>query len=76
MASKPGPNSQSVVARQALWKVFCDLGGAAGMKRWAEENPTEFYTKLFPRLVPQVTELTGTDGEALKVEFNVRLSGG
>jgi hypothetical protein len=75
MAGKPGPKPHTKLGRDAIWKVFHEIGGIAGMRRWAEENPGEFYTKLFPRLVPQVTEITGEDGEPMKVSFNVRLSG-
>lgn len=71
--SKPGPKKLTVQARDALWKVFHELGGKEHMRKWALDNPSDFY-RLFARLVPQATELTGEDGGPLKHEVvNVAL---
>lgn len=59
MAARPGPNKLSINARDALWKVFHDIGGTQRMAQWADDNPGDFY-KLFQRLVP--TQVTGEDG--------------
>lgn len=31
--------------------VFEQIGGAPRMAAWADSNPTDFYTKLFPKMI-------------------------
>lgn len=31
--------------------VFEMIGGAPRMASWADQNPTDFYTKLFPKVI-------------------------
>lgn len=31
--------------------VFEQIGGAPRMAAWADQNPTDFYTKLFPKMI-------------------------
>jgi hypothetical protein len=62
--TKGSANTLKVTARDAVWKVFHELGGVQHMKRWATENPSEFY-KLYARLVP--TQVTGEDGGPVKI---------
>lgn len=66
--SKPGPKKLTVQARDALWKVFHELGGKEHMRKWALDNPSDFY-RLFARLVPQATEVTGEDGGPVQHEL-------
>jgi hypothetical protein len=73
MAARPGPNKLSVNARDALWKVFHDIGGTKRMGSWADENPGEFY-KLFSRLVP--TQVTGEEGGPVKITVEWQQSSG
>lgn len=49
------PNKLSRTARENIEKVFEDMGGAEGMKQWAERserNRTIFYSEIFPKLIP------------------------
>ncbi len=50
--------------------VFEMVGGTERMAQWAEENPGEFYTKLFTKIIssPRQIEVTGkvTIEEAVK----------
>lgn len=43
-------------ARNAVLTVFDQLGGADAMKTWAEDNPTDFYTKLFSKTITREVE--------------------
>jgi len=42
--------------------VFEQMGGVARMTAWADQNPTDFYTKLFPKLIArsQQVDVSGT----------------
>lgn len=42
--------------------VFEQIGGAPRMANWADQNPTDFYTKLFPKLIArsQQVDVSGT----------------
>jgi hypothetical protein len=50
--------------------VFEQIGGVARMAEWADENPGEFYTKMFTKIIssPRQVEVTGkvTIEEAVK----------
>jgi hypothetical protein len=38
------------------------------MERWAKENPSEYY-RLFARLIPQATEVSGPEGGPVQHEL-------
>lgn len=42
--------------------VFEMIGGAPRMAVWADQNPTDFFTKLFPKMISrsQQVDVTGT----------------
>jgi hypothetical protein len=53
----------SATVKENILAVFNRLDGTAGMARWAEANPTQFYqiySKLLPSEVEQKTEHSGT----------------
>lgn len=41
---------------------FEQIGGLPRMATWADENPTDFYTKLFPKMISrsQQVDVSGT----------------
>lgn len=49
-------------AGNVVMTVFEEVGGVEAMADWAEENPTDFYTKLFPKVItaPKQIEVGGT----------------
>lgn len=51
----------SKYARQATLAVFEMLGGTHAMAEWARENPTDFYTKLFPKTIQKDVEVGTRD---------------
>lgn len=45
-------------ARSAVLYAFENLGGGDGLTDWAQKNPDEFYTKLFPKIIARESEVT------------------
>jgi hypothetical protein len=45
-------------ARSAVLFAFEKVGGAEGLSKWALDNPDEFYTKLFPKIIARESEVT------------------
>lgn len=45
-----------------VMSVFEQIGGAPRMASWADQNPTDFYTKLFPKMISrsQQVDVSGT----------------
>lgn len=42
--------------------VFEQIGGVKRMASWADQNPTDYFTKLFPKLIArsQQVDVSGT----------------
>ncbi len=49
-------------ARNCVLVAFEMIGGVERMASWADENPGEFYTKLFSRTIGKETEHTVSQG--------------
>jgi hypothetical protein len=49
-------------ARECVLVAFEMIGGVERMADWADKNPTEFYTKLFPKVVTKEVELNASEG--------------
>lgn len=49
-------------AGAVVMSVFEQIGGANRMAAWADSNPTDFYTKLFPKMISrsQQVDVSGT----------------
>jgi hypothetical protein len=45
-------------ARGAVLFAFEQMGGPTALTDWAEKNPDEFYTKLFPKIIARESEVT------------------
>lgn len=48
-------------AGDIVLSVFEQIGGAAAMAEWAEENRGEFYTKLFAKTIVRQSEVRNED---------------
>lgn len=61
-------------ARNTIMAVHNALGGAQAMAEWAADNRTDFYTKLFPRIVTKEVEQrhSGEDLEHIIKEIERR----
>lgn len=69
-----------------VMSCFEQIGGLPRMATWADENPTDFYTKLFPKMISrsQHVDVSGTltiddainrlerDGGMIEAEFTER----
>ncbi|MDE1828613.1 MAG: hypothetical protein KGH65_05635 [Candidatus Micrarchaeota archaeon] len=58
---KGATNKMTRSAKEAFQIAFDELGGAAGLVKWAKTNPEDFY-KLYARLIPVDTQISGADG--------------
>jgi hypothetical protein len=59
-----------------VMSCFEQMGGLPRMVAWAEGNPTDFYTKLFPKMIQRSTsvDVSGTitlDDAIARLESNV-----
>lgn len=45
-------------ARGAVLFAFEEMGGPPALTAWAQDNPDEFYTKLFPKIIARESEVT------------------
>ena len=57
---KGTPNKASAKVKTDIIDAFEQLGGVEGLVEWGKENKDEFY-KLWGRMAPQVSELSGPD---------------
>lgn len=57
---KGSKNRQTVAVKQCILNAFEHIGGVENLAKWAMENQTEFYTKMYVKVMP--TEVTGEDG--------------
>lgn len=48
-------------ARQSVLLAFEAIGGVERMARWADENPGEFYTRVFTKTITREVETRRTD---------------
>jgi hypothetical protein len=53
-------------ATENIAEVFERLGGVEGMVKWASNHPTEFYCKIYPKLIG--VDVQAKTDEALKQE--------
>ena len=51
------PNKTTLAAKEAMELAFQGLGGVDALKKWAEDNPTEFY-RIWSRLIPTASSVT------------------
>lgn len=49
-------------ARGAVLYAFEQIGGPDSLARWASDNPDDFYTKLFPKIIARESEVHHTRG--------------
>jgi hypothetical protein len=40
-----------------VMSCFAQIGGLERMASWADSNPTDFYTKLFPKMISRSTQV-------------------
>ena len=53
--------------KQAAMDVFEQLGGVEAMVAWAKENQTEFYTRVFSKILPREVEVSGQGGQPIQI---------
>ena len=68
------PNKIGASAKDAVLQVFELMGGVPAYKKWAAENPTEFY-RIHAKLLPRDVEISGTDGGPIQTSIEVKFIG-
>lgn len=63
-------------SRGAILYAFEQIGGPDGLAKWAKDNPDDFYTKLFPKVVARESEVQHVRGvddlmDLLDAEYQV-----
>ncbi len=53
MADLRTSGKKNIATRRNVAVVFDWLGGAQALEAWARENPGEFYTKIWAKLITQ-----------------------
>jgi hypothetical protein len=43
-------------AKENIARVFEGMNGIEGMLEWAKAHPTEFYSRVYPRLIPLMVQ--------------------
>lgn len=60
-------------SRNAVLTAFEMIGGTEAMANWAEENPGEFYTKIFTKTIQKEVEVTQkNDVESLLEQLSAK----
>ncbi|RSZ60031.1 hypothetical protein HF313_15060 [Massilia atriviolacea] len=62
------PNKTTQTAKEAIALAAAQLGGAARLVAWAQEDPLNeraFWTTVYPKLLPLQLTGAGEDGEHL-----------
>lgn len=49
-------------ARECVLICFEMIGGVERMADWAAKNPTDFYTKLYPKVITKEVEVHASEG--------------
>lgn len=65
------PNKQTKAVKQCILNAFEHIGGVQNLAKWAMENQTDFYTKMYVKVMP--TEVTGEDGGDIKITVTKRV---
>ena len=68
---KGTPNKNTLAAKEAFQLAFDNIGGAAALAEWAQENQSDFY-RLYSRLIPMDTNFSGSITLAALVEESMK----
>lgn len=49
-------------ARECVLVAFEMIGGVERMADWADKNPDQFFTKLFPKVINREVEVNASEG--------------
>lgn len=63
--AKGSQNKVTKAAKEAIAECFERMGSIDALTEWAMANPKEFYTIIWPKIIP--LELSGPNGGAIEV---------
>jgi hypothetical protein len=63
------PSQTAISCKDSILEVFKRLGGVDGMAAWAQDNPGEFYSRIYAKLLPKQVDVdhSGSVGGSFKV---------
>jgi hypothetical protein len=61
------PNRVTRATKEVIAEAFQKAGGMKTFVQWAKDHPTEFYTKLYSKLIPAEMNVSGGDGPPLRM---------
>jgi hypothetical protein len=64
--AKGSLNKTTAGAKENIMAVFNGLGGTSQMKKWAEENQTQFY-QIYSKLIPADVKLSGDEAAPIQI---------
>ena len=59
-------NKTTKSAKENIMAVFNGLGGTSQMKKWAEDNQTQFY-QIYAKLIPADVKLSGDEVNPIQI---------
>jgi|PlaIllAssembly_1097288.scaffolds.fasta_scaffold00028_9 hypothetical protein len=59
-------NKATGTAKENIMAVFNGLGGTSAMKKWAQENQTQFY-QIYAKLIPADVKLSGDEAAPIQI---------
>lgn len=54
------PNKSTISVKEGILLCYEDMGGRKAFAKWAKKNPSDFYSKIYSRMIS--TEPAKTDG--------------
>jgi hypothetical protein len=59
-------NKATSTAKENILAVFNGLGGTSAMKKWAQDNQTQFY-QIYAKLIPADVKLSGDEAAPIQI---------
>ena len=66
---KGTPNKMTASAREAIEMAFDGLGGVPALTAWAKCHKTEYYTRIWPKLLPLQIGADAQSAPAITIQW-------
>jgi hypothetical protein len=66
-------NKSTIEIKQAIEQVFEGMGGIPALLKWANDNPTLFYTNIWSKLLPASLKVEATITDFTSILEKARL---
>jgi hypothetical protein len=68
---KGSQNKVTKAAKEAIAECFENMGSTEGLTKWAKDNQKEFYTLIWPKIIP--LQVGGEQGNPIVTEIVQRI---